>query len=220
MALLQDRVGRAPLYVVVASTAPMKVAAVERLFAPPALPALLRPRGPAAGALGVRVEGVKTASGVNEQPFGHEETMRGALNRLAAARAARPGADFYVALENGLFDVLCSDSVGGGGAPQSFDMAWVVIEDSEGRRALAHSAGVEMPAAAAAASKASGFSTTAGGEVARAAGAGGDGADLVDPQDPHRHLTSGFCPREDMLLGALTVAWGQLSRLCSSNEPA
>ncbi|CAE8637878.1 unnamed protein product [Polarella glacialis] len=199
MALLQDRVGRAPLYVVVASTAPMKVAAVERLFAPPALPALLRPRGPAAGALGVRVEGVKTASGVNEQPFGHEETMRGALNRLAAARAARPGADFYVALENGLFDVLCSDSVGGGGAPQSFDMAWVVIEDSEGRRALAHSAGVE---------------------VARAAGAGGDGADLVDPQDPHRHLTSGFCPREDMLLGALTVAWGQLSRLCSSNEPA
>mmetsp|Transcript_33387 Transcript_33387/g.59165 ORF Transcript_33387/g.59165 Transcript_33387/m.59165 type:complete len:191 (-) Transcript_33387:5-577(-) len=175
-----------PMKVVVASTAVMKVAAVQKLFAT------------------AQVEGVKAASGVRDQPFGHEETIQGALNRLEDAKLQAPAADLYISMENGLFEVCTRpDHVMG------FDLAWVAIEDSAGRRSLAHSAGVEMPAAAVAVAKESNFSRTAGSQVAHSANCTRT-SDLVDPQDPHKYLTNGDCSREELLLSALSVAWGQL----------
>eukprot|EP00933_Yihiella_yeosuensis_P067743 TRINITY_DN72758_c0_g1_i1.p1 TRINITY_DN72758_c0_g1~~TRINITY_DN72758_c0_g1_i1.p1 ORF type:complete len:236 (+),score=55.59 TRINITY_DN72758_c0_g1_i1:62-709(+) len=191
------------LRIVVASTAAMKVAAVKRLF---------EKGGPALDSSsdrGVSVEGIKAPSGVNDQPFGHEETIRGALNRLAAARLEVPGADVYVSMENGLFEVDCSGSSDReeGSGRKCFDLAWVAIQDSHGHQTLAHSAGIEMPSEAAEASKASGFKATAGGVVSESAEAAGH---KVDPQDPHLHLTGGLCAREKLLLDALTAAWGQI----------
>ncbi|CAJ1396472.1 unnamed protein product [Effrenium voratum] len=191
--MADDDASHGSLQVIVASTAKMKVAAVMRLFAEGGV--ACQPDRE------LVIEGVKAKSGVNDQPFGHEETIRGALNRLAHAQQERPGADFYLAMENGLFDIAT------GGTALVFDLAWVVIEDKSGRRALAHSAGVQMPNWAVDSSRGSSFSTTAGGEVARAATTAGQ---EVDPQDPHAFLTSGLCKREDLLTSALAVAWGQL----------
>mmetsp|Transcript_11298 Transcript_11298/g.23844 ORF Transcript_11298/g.23844 Transcript_11298/m.23844 type:complete len:201 (-) Transcript_11298:46-648(-) len=178
------------MQVVVASTAHMKVAAVQKLLAEEA----------------ASVQGVKAASGVNDQPFGHEETIRGALNRLADAKLKAPSADLYVSMENGLFEVP-----GDGRKMLCFDLAWVAIEDAQGQRSLAHSAGVEMPGVAVSAAKASCFSKTAGSEVARVANQS-PSSDPVDPQDPHTYLTNGFCSREELLLSALRIALGQMKR--------
>lgn len=41
-------------------------------------------------------------SDINEQPIGEVEILEGALNRVLSARILNPGADFYVAIENGL----------------------------------------------------------------------------------------------------------------------
>ncbi len=43
-------------------------------------------------------------SGVSNQPMDSAETLRGALNRAAAARELRPQADFWVGIEGGVED--------------------------------------------------------------------------------------------------------------------
>lgn len=45
---------------------------------------------------------VKTASGVADQPMGDDETIRGARNRAANAKAAVPDADFWIGMEGGV----------------------------------------------------------------------------------------------------------------------
>jgi inosine/xanthosine triphosphatase len=47
---------------------------------------------------------VSTDSGVNPQPKGDVETLRGAANRAAAARERHPQADFWVGIEGGVND--------------------------------------------------------------------------------------------------------------------
>lgn len=46
--------------------------------------------------------GIEAPSDVAAQPWGKEETLRGAWNRVAHAQDTHPGADFYVAIESGL----------------------------------------------------------------------------------------------------------------------
>ena len=50
------------------------------------------------------VEGVSVPSGVPEQPTSVSETMEGARNRAEQARAAAPGADYWVGIEGGIED--------------------------------------------------------------------------------------------------------------------
>lgn len=173
--------------VVIASTAEMKVGAVKRLL------------GEGFTVAGGTVEGVKAASEINEQPFGHEETLRGALNRLANARKLRPEASYYVAIENGIFEVVAH-------GPRFFDLAWVVVETGAGQQALAHSVGLEFPREFVEQARAVGFDKTHAGEKLAAAIAG------VHLQDPHHWLSGRRLCREDLLLGALIAAWGQLHR--------
>ncbi|GBF93885.1 hypothetical protein Rsub_06884 [Raphidocelis subcapitata] len=123
--------------VLVGSSNPVKVgavrAAVTRLF--PALAPTLR------------VAGVEAPSGVPDQPVGDEETLAGALNRVAALRARGPvPADsplLFVAVEGG---VVWRPAAAGPSVPaqpaaappaarrELYCMAWAVV-------ASAHSAG-------------------------------------------------------------------------------
>lgn len=68
------------------------------------------------------VEGVAAESGVSDQPFGDEETLRGAQNRVVSARAMQPNADYWVGLEGGI-------------EKKDTDMivfAWMAIESKNG----------------------------------------------------------------------------------------
>lgn len=177
--------GMAASTVVVASTAAMKVGAVKRLL------------GEGFEAAGGRVQGVKAASGINEQPFGHEETILGAKNRLASAKTLAPDANFYVAIENGIFEVKTPES-------KFYDVAWVIMENSRGQQALTHSVGIEFPAKWVLEAREEGFDKTHAGHKFAADNPG------ANVQDPHQLLTAGRACREDLLHGALLAAWGQL----------
>ncbi len=74
----------------VASKNPAKLEAVRRGFA------LMFPEA------NWPIDGVSVPSGVSEQPCSCDETYLGALNRLEAAREARPEAQFWVGIEGGL----------------------------------------------------------------------------------------------------------------------
>jgi len=65
--------------------------------------------------------GKATASGVSDQPMSSEETLRGAQNRVQAARLAEPNAHFWVGIEGGL------EKIGDGWAA----FAWVVVRCPE-----------------------------------------------------------------------------------------
>lgn len=77
--------------VVVASTSEAKVAAVREAFA-----------AALGGAAAVETVAVAVPSGVRAQPVGADETLRGACNRLRAAAARVPAADYYAAIEGGV----------------------------------------------------------------------------------------------------------------------
>ena len=76
--------------IVIASTNPVKAQAAlngfRRMFPAESFEILPRP----------------APSGVSDQPMTSAETLLGALNRAAAARAAHPGADFWVGIEGGV----------------------------------------------------------------------------------------------------------------------
>lgn len=146
----------------------------------------------------LHVRGMKAASEINEQPVGHEETLRGAMNRLRNLReiVAETRCDLYVSLENGIFPVKVGDQ------DTWFDLGWVVIEDAAGNQSLSHSTGIEFGKDEVQEAQRRGFDkTTAGSIIAERTGA--------DPSDPHSHLTSGHVSRPDMLGQALRAAFGQ-----------
>jgi len=163
------------------------------------------------------VEGVRVGSRVNVQPVGHAEILTGAGNRLDAAKVARPGADYYIAMESGLFEVELPKSFAEEGAAgkdstsgqtRHFDTSWVLIERSAASpiRAAAPSCGVALPAADVAAVQERGFSRqTVTSAVVERVG-------MADSGDPHSWLTAGRRSRETLLTEALTVALGQIER--------
>ncbi|MEF3099349.1 inosine/xanthosine triphosphatase [Raoultella terrigena] len=107
-------------HVVSATTNPAKIQAILQAF------------NEIFGEGSCHIESVSVESGVSEQPFGNDETRAGARNRVANARAARPDADFWVAIEAGIDD--------------GSTFSWVVIENSL-QRGEARSATLPLPAA-------------------------------------------------------------------------
>ncbi|MGV3539625.1 MAG: inosine/xanthosine triphosphatase [Rufibacter sp.] len=95
--------------VVVASTNPVKVnaalAGLQRMFPDEKFVA----------------EPVYVPSGVADQPMTDEETLQGALNRVANAHTAVPGADFYVGLEGGVAPM----------ADELASFAWIVVRSGD-----------------------------------------------------------------------------------------
>lgn len=104
------------LVIKVASANPAKIAAVESAFA------AVFPEQT------LEVEGIAVPSGVADQPMSSEETLSGAMNRIAALALYQ--ADFRVAIEAGL--------------DGEFTFAWMVIEH-QGRIGKARSASLMLP---------------------------------------------------------------------------
>lgn len=107
--------------IAVGSTNPVKCGAVRVVLS------ALAPRA--------RVEGVAVASGVPDQPFGDEETIRGALTRAAAAREAL-GAELGVGIEGG---VVAMDD----GSVRT--CAWAAVVTRDGREGVGGSLAMRLP---------------------------------------------------------------------------
>ncbi len=81
------------------------------------------------------VEGVSVPSGVRDQPWGDEETIRGARNRAAAARTAL-GADWGIGVEGGVVEAT-------DGSVRT--CAWVAIVARDGREGVGGSLSLQLP---------------------------------------------------------------------------
>ncbi len=107
--------------IAVGSTNPVKVRAVR---------AVLGVLAPLA-----RIEGVAVASGVPDQPFGDDETIRGALARAAAAREAA-NAELGVGIEGGVVEQA-------DGSLRT--CAWAAIVSADGRTSVGGSLSMPLP---------------------------------------------------------------------------
>ena len=140
---------RAPAAAVVGSLSPAKVEAAGRALArafPDAGPWLGEGGGarrPGGGA--PRLEGLAAPSGVRDQPWGDEETERGAWARLEHVAAARPGA-LALAVEGGV-DWARAPGGGAGGERLLECFAWCVARGPCGREGRARTASFPLPPA-------------------------------------------------------------------------
>jgi inosine/xanthosine triphosphatase len=107
--------------IAVGSTNPVKLSATRAVLAP------LAPRA--------AVDAIAVASTVRDQPFGDDETVRGARERARAAREALD-ADLGVGIEGGVVEM--SDR-------SMRTCAWAVIVDREGRVGLGGSLAMPLP---------------------------------------------------------------------------
>lgn len=81
------------------------------------------------------IQPLSVPSGVPEQPFSDQETLQGALNRVANARRETPEADFWVGIEGGVHDH--------DGAILNF--AWIVVQGRSGKVGKARTASYYLP---------------------------------------------------------------------------
>jgi inosine/xanthosine triphosphatase len=155
---------------------------------------------------GVEVVGVATNSGVPEQPLG-DETVMGARNRAADAMRLVPGADLYVAIENGIF---FEDG-------QYIDRSVVVVIADDGAEGLEYSRGVELPREIVEEARMIGFDTMTVGRALAERGI------VARHDDPHADLGD-KTPRarilRDAVLAALTKGGGSGTRRVSGAGPA
>ena len=82
------------------------------------------------------VRGVSVPSGVADQPFGDEETIRGARSRARAALEASPEASLAIGLEGG-----CVTLPDGG----MRTCAWAVVVDRDGHEGVGGSLAMPLP---------------------------------------------------------------------------
>lgn len=106
--------------VAVGSTNPVKLAAAR---------SVLERIAPSA-----RVDAVRVASTVRDQPFGDEETIRGALARARGAREA-VGAELGIGFEGGVVET--------DGAMRT--CAWAAVVDGSGRQGVGGSLAMPLP---------------------------------------------------------------------------
>ena len=106
------------------STNPVKLAAARAVFGRVATT--------------MRVEAARVASTVRDQPFGDDETIRGALARARAAREA-VGAQLGVGIESGVVE----------SATGLRTCAWAAVVDETGREGVGGSLAMPLPAAVA-----------------------------------------------------------------------
>jgi inosine/xanthosine triphosphatase len=82
-----------------------------------------------------RVDGIAVESGVRDQPWSDEETIRGALARAHAARSALD-ADWGIGIEGGVIDA-------GNGHVRT--CAWAAVVNRDGREGVGGSLSLELP---------------------------------------------------------------------------
>ena len=135
---------RAPAAAAVGSLNPAKVEAAGRALARafPDAGAWLG-EGGGGGASAPLLEGLAAPSGVRDQPWGGEETERGAWARLEHVAAARPGA-LALAVEGGV-DWARAPGGGAGGERLLECFAWCVARGPCGREGRARTASFPPP---------------------------------------------------------------------------
>jgi inosine/xanthosine triphosphatase len=89
--------------------------------------------------IAAEIASVSVASGVPDQPWGDDETIRGALTRARAARDAA-GADLGIGIEGGVVD-------GGNGSVRT--CAWAAAVTRDGRESVGGSLAMTLPPAVA-----------------------------------------------------------------------
>lgn len=143
----------------------------------------------------LEIVGKDVSSGINEQPVGSEETMKGMNNRLSALykQCGSERFDYYVSVENGIEEV----------GAQWYDFAWLVIADSKKRQQICRSATLTIDTLMVLEAKGKGFDKhTAGSCVAS--------THNCDKQDPHSFYTGGAYTRLQILSDTLGLAFAQL----------
>jgi inosine/xanthosine triphosphatase len=113
-------------YVAVGSTNPVKVAAVRAVLA------RVAPRA--------RIEARSVPSTVRDQPFGDDETIRGAPARARGAREAT-GAELGIGLEGGVVELESDQTLR--------TCAWAAVVDGSGRQGVGGSLAMPLPQAVA-----------------------------------------------------------------------
>jgi non-canonical (house-cleaning) NTP pyrophosphatase len=147
----------------------------------------------------LEISAVHAQSDVAEQPIG-DETLLGAKNRIADAMKISPGADIYVAIENGIYEE----------GEHKIDKAVVLIRskksgDNHYTDTVHYSEGVEFPLASFNKAKQLGFKTTVVSKVMLEEGL------VTSRDDPHVSLGKKI-PRVKLLEDALIKA--ELNQLC------
>lgn len=128
---------------------------------------------------------IKTASGVNEQPVGTEETLQGAYNRASAAKEKYPE-DCAIGIENGIVQF--------GGT--WIDLAVIVMITPTNAVLTVTSLGLPYAHDHVDEAREKGFETTTVADIyAEKCG--------CDPKDPHHEITLGAMSREQILTDAL-----------------
>ncbi|RHZ02224.1 hypothetical protein DYB35_010778 [Aphanomyces astaci] len=89
------------------------------------------------------ISGVDVPSDVAAQPMTSRETLGGALNRLHAARALVPDADYWIGIEGGVEQT----NFGGDAADVMEVFAWIVIEAADGTRGMGRTGSFFLPEA-------------------------------------------------------------------------
>jgi inosine/xanthosine triphosphatase len=141
------------------------------------------------------VKGVKTDSGINEQPVRLDETFKGALTRAEGAHKQSPDST-AIGIESGIFRFGEQNS-------HTLDLAIVVLITEDGRKIVTTSSGVEFPQQCVEEAGRRGFDTTSVGSVVTEQFGG-------DPTDPHSVLTDNKVTRTMTLVDAIVVALRQI----------
>jgi inosine/xanthosine triphosphatase len=121
------RSGTLELSVVVGSTNPVKIGAVETVLRRAVAENLLP------GVTSVNVRGVNVPSGISDQPYGDDETRLGATTRAKNVLDTVPDADWGVGVEGGAVKL----------ADGYYSNAWIVIADRNGK--ISTGGGLYMP---------------------------------------------------------------------------
>jgi inosine/xanthosine triphosphatase len=133
-----------------------------------------------------KIESFSESSEVNTQPFGMEETYKGAFNRARKAQANKP-ASIGIGIENGVIPL----------SDKFIDLAVIVVILPDGTEFAGTSAGIEFPAELVEAARTQGFeNVTVGDFIAEKMGG--------DKADPHATLTKGRITRKEILVEAIT----------------
>lgn len=162
----------------VGSTNPTKVRAVEEI----------------GKALGSNVIGMKTASGVSDQPQTSEETIQGATNRAFSALTTTPGATFGVGFEGGVLPL----------AGRLFLVDWAVLVDKEDRLFMTSGNMLPLPAEVESAVK-------GGEELSKSMGefVGKQPRQIGEDEGTVGVLTNGAIKRQDVYNLMMQILWGQ-----------
>ncbi len=109
--------------IAVASKNPVKIEAFKRAFR------LTFPQE------SLETSSVAARSGVNHQPFGEKETLKGALNRLLELKKLAPGQNYYCSIEGGLVE----------DEEDLYVFAFLIVEDENGLQSRSQAARFKLP---------------------------------------------------------------------------